>query len=339
MKTIFLMAIIMFYLKANGQSSAKKDLDQWEKAVVNIETEGYFYPKYFVDSTCKSKIDSGYAKIRVDSLEQFLFSIHQTKTGTAIYVSYKGGDYLITARHVLFDPVIVSQKDYENKHEINTWDTLEAIFPRTSIRTPFEYYWSQHQLNELGVVYDNFSRGQRPYFFISDSTGDGIGILSLNEKYWNMLDTLLKKNGYVPIPIESAIFDKELQLFDDVYSIGFPEGVSIVLRGNLPPNVIPVQLPDIVTPVTVKGRISMYNPNIQHFYVDLTVYPGDSGSPVIKDGKLIGFISGLNKTAIRDENDNLQKLYNVGHLVNVVNPRQLLKSLGIFRAHETNAAN
>lgn len=334
MKFFFLIPIMILWLAAGCQSPAKKELARWEKAVVNIETEGFAYPKYLIDSICKSKIDSGYPKTRADSLEQAMFSIHQIKTGTALYASYKGDDYLITAKHVIFDPISASQKEYENKHRLNSWDTLDAIFPRISVRTPFDYFSSQHQVNEFGVIYNNFSKEQRPYLFISDSTGDGIGILSLKGRYWNSLDTLLKKNGYTPVPIEGAVSNSELQDLQVVYSIGYPEGVSVVLRANFPPNVVTAQLPDIVMPVTVEGRISMYSPNIQHFYVDLTVYPGDSGSPVIKDDKLIGLISGLNKTAIRDENDNLQRLYNVGHLVNIVNPRQLIQSLKNFNMQE-----
>jgi hypothetical protein len=152
------------------------------KAVVNIKTESFFYTKFFIESICKSKTDSGYPKIKVDSIKQSLFSVMQIKTGTAIYAGYKGSNYLITAKHVLFDPVFVSQKTYENENKLAKWDTLEAIFPRISIRTPFQYFWNHRLLNEAAVVYNTFVREERPYYFISDSTGDGIGIFEVKNE-------------------------------------------------------------------------------------------------------------------------------------------------------------
>jgi|GEM_PF-2647050 len=306
----------------------------WEKAVVNIETESYQYNKHLQDSIYQSKVDSGYSIFKLDSIKKLL-EVTQIGTGTAVYIKYNDRKYLVTAKHVISDEILVNQKRYENLKGINHWDKLEAIPPRISIRTPFEYFSISKGVNNFAVFYNNFVKSISPYFFISDSTGDGIGVISLQEKTYKLLDTIMQMNGYSPISIKDFISNENLNVLDEIYCIGFPEMVSIVGRAIVsePLN----QLSDVVKPFIVKGSIAMHEPKIEHYYVDLTITPGNSGSPIIKNGKLVGIVSGINKYRIINEG-NLSKenfnLFGIGHLVNIINVSQLIDCLDKYQIEE-----
>lgn len=313
-----------------------EDFTLWRKAVVNIETESFIYPKYYVDSVCRCKKDSGYDKHALDSISAALSCSTMIRTGTAIYIRYRGRRYLITARHVLMDEALVEQKTFENKNGINNWDDLEAIYPRISIRTPFEYFSVFQKVNNFAVVTNSFVKGPKPYFFISDSVGDGIGFISLQAKDYKFLDTILQINGYSPAPLEQIINNKSINVSDEVYAIGFPEMVSIVARATFAQPVPLDQSADLVIPFMVKGTVAMYEKNIQHYYVDLTINPGNSGSPILRKGKLIGIVSGINTYRIIDKDSKPagQPLFGIGHLVNIINTEGLKKGLDSFRKEE-----
>jgi len=335
--SIFILLLLISAVGHSQQKQSKEDFNIWKKAVVNIETEGYIYPKHIIDSVIKSKRDSGYSDHKLDSISK-LYLITIIGTGTAIYIRNGGRKYLITAKHVLTDLVLVSQKIFENNNSINKWDTLEAIYPRISIRTPYEFFMEHKGFNNFAVFNNSLAKGPKPYFFISDSTGDGIGVISLQEKNYKILDTLLQRNGYSPIPIETIITNENIKPLDEIYAIGFPEMVSVAGRVSFQQAQVLNQSTDIVTPFIVKGTVAMYEQNIQHYYVDLTITPGNSGSPIIKNGKLIGIVSGINKYRIIDDNNKAdnQNLFGIGHLVNIINTTQLIKSLEMYKLEEEN---
>jgi Trypsin-like peptidase domain len=315
----------------------RTSLEIWKKAVVNIEKEGGIYAQYYIDSVCNAKKLSGFYPKQVDSVRLAMSSQSRISTGTAVYAVYNKRKYLITAKHVLSDDVLVQQKIYEKRKGITVWESIDAIFPRISVRTPLSAQATKGIVNNYAVFNNNFIKGPKPYFFISDSTGDGLAVISLQEPWYRLLDTLLQTDGYEPMPLEEAIDNKQISLLDDVTVIGFPEMISIVARFT-PPNGVPLhQRAELVAPFVVKGSVAMYDPLIQHFYVDVTITPGNSGSPIIKDGKLIGIVSSINKYKIIDENLQpiVQNLYGIGHLVNVINISELLKKLDDYKEEES----
>ena len=337
LKTLLFIPLLFFANACVSQSTMAEDLKIWKKAVVNIETEGYLLSPFEIDSLCQVKKDSGYSKKYADSLRNYLSHLTKIETGTAIYICYHDRKYLVTAKHVLYDDVLVAQKKYENTSLANHWNALEAIYPRISIRTPFDYYTTFNCANNFAIFINNFVHGAKPYFFISDSTGDGIGVISLQGKKFKSIDTLLQTDGYAPIDIVKIGTNEPLKELDEIYTIGFPEFVSVIGKLNVDKSITSRQLPDIVIPFVVKGRIAMYDPGIQHYYVDLTITPGSSGSPIIKNGKLVGVVSGINKYQIINESilkDQSLNLYGIGHLVSIINIATLLTGIDNYKKEE-----
>lgn len=318
-----------------SQQRLRQDIDMWKKAVVNIEAEGYIYSDYFRDSIFKSKRDSGYNSAQLKTLMAQL-NATQIATGTAIYIKYGDRKYLVTAKHVLSDQTLIAQKEYENKNKLGKWEQLEAIYPRISLRTPFSFYLRTKEINTFAVLNNNFVTGAKamPFCFISDSTGDGIGIISLQYRDYKVLDTLLQKDGYLPISVEKVCSGESINILDEIYAIGFPEMVSIIGKLYIANN---QQSNDVVAPFVVKGNVALYEQGVQHYFVDLTITPGNSGSPIIKNGKLIGIVSGINKYKIINESINdfsNQNLFGIGHLVNIINTYQLINNLKTYKEEE-----
>jgi S1-C subfamily serine protease len=45
-------------------------------------------------------------------------------------------------------------------------------------------------------------------------------------------------------------------------------------------------------PVASYGRVSMVHPELSFFWADMSIYPGNSGGPVVEADKLVGIVSG-----------------------------------------------
>jgi hypothetical protein len=337
---IFLFLCVSGHFLLNSDVSGQKhrdriNLDKWEKAVVNIETEGNFYTQHYMDSVLKT---AGNDSIQLDSIRKAFAKATVSYTGTAIYVRDKNRRYLITAKHVLLDETLVDEKRYETRTGKNLWVDQDAIYPRISIRTPYQYYIdSGKQYNNMAVYTNNFVKGPKPYLFVSDPAGDGIGIISLQAKNYRLLDTTLTRNGYEPLTLEDIIpgrGDKEIKYLDSVFTIGFPEEISVVVKIPWIYPWAPFQSPDIVEQFTVGGQVAMYLPEFERFYVNITANPGNSGGPIIKDGKLIGIILGSNKNGVFDEKTRVQPIYGVGHLISIINTRVIPTSLKKFQRDE-----
>ena len=329
--------IILSSILSFSQSKRNKNiLSRWEKAVINIETERRVYNMHILDSLLQQAESKGYNKYQMDSIKN-LINYTINSTGTAIYIQFNRMKYIVTAKHVISDEILIDQKKFEDRTGIAKWDTLEAIAPRVSLRTPFKYYSDSNKFNNFAVLPNSFYKGLLPFFFISDSTGDGIGVISLQAKFFKSLDTLLMINGYVPIDISTSINSKDINILDEIYSIGYPEGVSVVGRLLQPPNFPISQQIELVKSFTVKGSVSMYDKKIEHYFVDLTIISGNSGGPIIKDGKLIGIVSGTNIYNIIDPatgGPSKQNLVARGNLVNVINVNKLMSALKNYQEKE-----
>ena len=87
-------------------ASKETDIPQWEKSVINIECQELRYSQEQIDEIIiKEKAEH---KFRTEQ-EEFLRRTElgrQTDpvSGTAIYLTDNGKKYLVTAKHVIFDP-------------------------------------------------------------------------------------------------------------------------------------------------------------------------------------------------------------------------------------------
>lgn len=334
MRRIFV--VVMLLPGTLFSQKIKRVVRGWERAVINIETESAKYYEHEQDSIFKAMLKGREGTQQLVDSAASVMNATSISTGTAIYIKFNGRKYLLTAKHVIFDSAAIKEKIYQTATGKYKWEKLEGIAGRISIRTPFQYYLKTGKLNNYAVITNNLYEGRRPYLFISDSTGDGIGIISLQaNKYFKMLDTTLIRNGYQAIELRDIITEEKIKILDKVYCIGYPEGISIVGRFGFPQPTLISQQIETVNSFVVEGYVSMFEEGIQHYFVDISISPGNSGSPIIKNGKLIGIVSGLNKTKIyvggNQLNDNI---FGLGHFANIIGVEKLYNELKAYQQTE-----
>lgn len=343
--TITLFLLLASSLQLFAQTKLKKDIAQWQKCVVNLETEGKAFAKFEVEQKLAQYQEQGYSQPQLDSIQKALNAVTASHTGTALYVKDGSKKYLITAKHVLLDSALTRQKLYEQSHQLlKPGESVEAIYSRISIRTPIDYARNNNINNRAVYNYEHLSAKLQPYILLPDGGDNDLAIISLQEKNYKLLDAILQQDGYQPIAIDKIFSDEDLSTGEDVYTIGFPENISVVGKVNLPASTQMYQLNQVVSPFTTFGKVSMSSAALNFFYAALPISFGNSGGPVIKDGKLVGIVSGINKYSILSDASKsvsadqtpASNLYGIGQLVKVVKCTDLMKYLRILQSNENN---
>ncbi|MEO6230789.1 MAG: serine protease [Ferruginibacter sp.] len=296
------MRLLFFLLFASSVCNGQRKND-WTKAVINIEGQHSKYSLNQINDSLFVAQKEGRIKNNDDEKSVLLRLISQKNTlsGSAVYVLYNKNEYLISAKHVLVDPTISNY-----------------LIQNVSIRTPLDMYLS-------GAVNNSVINTNKFKSVISDSLD--LCVISLKDSQSVNLRSLLKQGGYAPVIIDDKDLSLESKVGDDINAIGFPD-ISTIQRL---PRWNTLQASNIVVPVTTFGKISMFHPKLPFFYADITIYPGNSGGPIISNGKLIGIVSQQVKipTSIVDKSGaelNLD-IYSRGSLAVIIKANHLLKLL------------
>lgn len=157
---------------------------------------------------------------------------------------------------------------------------------------------SYHRLFGLTAFgsYADTDSAEYPYSF---STGEfDLAVLSLDNKHavyggprtkGNLAD-YLESAGYAPIQFED-ISEMPTSEGAEVFTVGFP-GTARIGKINLNDYEKRYSSQSYSLPVFSFGRIAMMSRQLYRFWVDISVYPGNSGGPLVEKNKLVGIISG-----------------------------------------------
>ncbi len=225
-------------------------------------------------------------------------------SGTALFVKYKNHKYLITARHVLHDTLEASRyiKDrlsWYNEAKLKISREQRKSIISDSEKMIFSIIYRAPNLSEYfsktspissyyppSPVLMNLQAGiyESSAYTFSEPQID-LAVISLERNGSFLSD--LEKNGYKPITIDS-IWNKSLNEGDDLFCIGYPVTTSPMVRmeGDLAWNASYVSLPTISY-----GKVALNNSFLSFFWGDMSIYPGNSGGPVISQDTLVGIIS------------------------------------------------
>jgi len=142
----------------------------------------------------------------------------------------------------------------------------------------------------------NLSAGppdRAPYTFLDpqlnpNSILKDIAIISLDQRNSEFADELIRK-GYKPITIED-VADGPSSEGAEIFSVGYPQ-TSLI--GKLPKSKYLAAWSSafISLPIFSFGRVAMLSDHLDYFWSDISIYPGNSGGPVIENGKLVGIVS------------------------------------------------
>lgn len=206
--------------------------------------------------------------------------------GTAIFISHKEKRYLLTARHVIFDELSAA-RDFENGigNEKNQHKIFNIIFRVPSYDELQSILTSNNKLFLMNLGAGIHS--SHPYTFSSPDID--LAIISLDQRNSSFADELINL-GYSPMP--SDLIDNEPSSEGaDIFTVGYPSSTSIISQLVQDPSLRNWSSGSLSLPIYSWGKVAMLNPNLSFYWCDMSIYPGNSGGPVIEDGKLVGIVS------------------------------------------------
>lgn len=249
------------------------DIHKWKKSVIHLEglergisaqERGNLIKEYRI------KLENG----EIDSNEFYEIISKGNKDsryqGTAIFFEKDNNRYLLTARHVVYN----DEKDY----------IFNPIFRVPSLDELF----SDNVHNFTNLM--NLSAGstQQAAYSISESELD-LAIISLRGIYSKFGDELIE-SGYIPLTIND-ISSEVPNEGSDIFSIGFPINMSTVEKQNLPQALKNWESEHCSLPVSSFGKVSMIHEKLDYFLCDISIYPGNSGGPIVENNKLVGIVT------------------------------------------------
>jgi hypothetical protein len=285
-------------------------LNKWKKAVINVECatdREHFYDKIKRDRQLIEKFES--EEISQDEFMKerlLIWGVSRDKRlwGTALFLICNSKRYLVTARHVVWDEKSAEREFQEEKERAKLLpenaprDILQSAEERKQNRI-FSIIFRVPSLDEI-ISKDedirpsflmNLGAGvtaNHPYTFSSEEID--LAIISLDHRQIDsqFADELLER-GYEPISLEDINYEPT-QEGSEVFTVGFPGSISFIGTLNRHPAEVKWASNRYSLPAFAFGKVSMLNEELFYFWADMSVYPGNSGGPVIEDDKLVGIV-------------------------------------------------
>lgn len=284
------------------------DLTRWKRTVVNVEgaadTESFWErdrhtrelwmqvqrgeltPEEFAERDRSTRFDKRYL-------------------ATAIFLEHEARYYLITAWHVLHDSdaaeadvaeyrrreaedggtrppgrespnafllQLATERVFGNLYRVQSLDEVIADTPRSM---------ADHIMNLASAPLDEGN------FTAADPAHDLV-VVSLNSTFDRPFAKRLLELGYQPISL-SDIEDGPSSEGTDVFAVGFPYSMAVL--GSTSATNSWSESSHVSLPTFAFGRVSMLHDRLHYFWADLSVYPGNSGGPVVEGDKLVGVVS------------------------------------------------
>ena len=121
-----------------------------------------------------------------------------------------------------------------------------------------------------------------PYIFSTPELD--LALISIDQRDSRFADQLIEL-GYVPISSED-IADGPSQEGSEVFTVGFPSPTALIGQVSQHSASAHWSSSHYSLPVFTFGRISLLHEALDFYWVDMSIFPGNSGGPVIEDGKL-----------------------------------------------------
>ena len=301
MRKIFFWALSLCLLFFGNILAQNVSVEKWQKAVVKIESIQQRYNMDQVDVLLHKQIDTLKGLSQHDKYERQgqLLTIKDTIHGTGLLIADGDKVYMVTAKHLI-------------KATENNGNEKESINDLIS----FKVNVNGNVSNDVSLM--NLSTNQlniRPFVFSADDVD--LGIISFQKPGYKPILNYLKQIGCVPIPIQTVETSVVVSSGDQISLIGFPA--------------VPGQ--NLNNAKIEQGKIDKELSN--GFMVSVPVYPGNSGSPVIKGGKLIGVLSF--QAGIKNNIDAALHPYQKANSAAVIKVSHILPLLRALQANEKNA--
>lgn len=287
-----------------------KFMDKWKKSVIHLECatdSEHFYDRIKRIGSLWKKLDEG--KINreefVEQMKQICAKSRDIRyRGTAIFLVHNKRRYLVSARHVLWDKYSAKREYQEEINRTQDQQTqvpkiLREHFDQRHMDNIFKMIFRVPSLDEvLEGTFDNItlsfltnlgagSSRDVPYTFSKPELD--LAVVSLDQRDSRFADNLINI-GHKPITLDD-INEGPSKEGTEVFTVGFPSSTALLGQIRRPPDLTYWSSSYFSIPTFSFGRVSMLHDSIPFFWIDMSIYPGNSGGPVIEGNKLVGIVS------------------------------------------------
>jgi hypothetical protein len=290
-------------------------LDKWKRAVIHLECatdSEHFYDRIKRINQQRAQLEQGQI-----SHEQFAEELAGRSRdirfhGTALLLAHGGRRYLLTARHVVWDETSAKRELEEEAQRALSWPEhmrqhlLQSAVERAQ-NNIFNIIFRVPSIDE--VIADtqphdraflmNLGAGASftvPYTF-SDPELD-LALISLDQRDSRFADEL-QRLGFIPVSSEDVADGPEGE-GQDVFTVGFPSSTAIIGQVSQHPASAHWSSSHFSVPVSSFGKVSMLHEGLPFFWVDMSIFPGNSGGPLIEKDRLVGVVSAQATVPIDD---------------------------------------
>lgn len=268
-------------------------MDKWKNAVIHLECatdSEHFYDRLKRIERLREELDK-----EEITHEQFAEEI----TGKSVLIAHNGRRYFITARHVLWDEHSARREYEEEEARRREQPFLLQYAKERALNNIFNIIFRVPSLDEVPQGHPEKGRAllmnlgagtwaRSPYTF---STPDlDLAIVSLDQRDSSFADELSSK-GYEPISLND-IAEAPSKEGAPVYTVGFPSSTSLIGQIRQRPAEAHWSSSYFSLPTFSFGHVSMLHEDLPFYWVDMSIYPGNSGGPVIEEDRLVGIVSG-----------------------------------------------
>lgn len=280
--------------------------EQWKKAVVHLECatdSEHFYDRIKRMDQLREKLDRGEISHEEFGQEISGRSRDLRYHGTALFITHNERRYLLTARHVLFDEHSAKRALEEELQRVESWPQhsrqhILSYANERALNNIFNIVFRVPSLDEAASGGDsghreflmNLGAGTSstvPYTFSRPDLD--LALVSLDQRDERFAEELIGL-GYSPIP-SALIEDGPSSEGSDVFTIGFPSATALLGQVSQHPASAHWSSSHFSLPVFSWGKVSMLHTQLPFYWCDMSIYPGNSGGPVIENGKLVGVVS------------------------------------------------
>lgn len=313
-------------------------LEKWKQAVIHLEcaTDSEdFHDRNKRINEQRTLLDQGQITPEQFSEEIVRNSRDVRFQGTALFLSHEGRRYLLTARHVVWDELSAKRDLKENEQRLLSCPEhlRQSVIeiPQNRIfniifRVPsFDEVLRKGESRELPKFLMNYGAGgpsSAPYTFSKPELD--LALISLDQRDSEFADEL-SALGFVPIA-SSDIADGPDTEGQEVFTVGFPSATALIGQMSQHPASAIWSSSYYSLPVSSFGRVSMLHEALPFFWADMSIYPGNSGGPVVANDRLIGIVSGQATLPIRDDVPNVRTRIPFAQIIKVGFVRELLDS-------------
>lgn len=324
-------------MHTTGEDHETTILKRWKKAVIHLEgvtdqTSAYERQRGIdelvekLDDLAKTLEPSQSPVVPSENFGSLSVLLGSEKRyhGTAVFLRHEEKRYLITARHVLHDEDRRRQEIEEAQRRalearaeggVSDADSLlrsaeestENQIYRVILRVPRkdEVLPGSSRETELLSNLQSETPEVDPYTFSIRELD--LAIISLDQQDDGVAHDFadaLERSGYEPIHL-SDISDGPSAEGAEVFTVGYPEATALVGQVRLAAEQAHSASSWVSLPNFTWGKVSMLHDELFYFWSDMSVFPGNSGGPVIEKDKLVGIVSAQSRVPVEKHDGTL----------------------------------